>query len=736
MTAIEMAPFANARIRVKRDVLFTETEDGVLFHNAHGGFQLKGRSAYRFASLIVPFLNGENSVRELCEYLPVQHHTMVNDLVRMLLERGLARDILPQDSAEAVGLPADVARKFAAQINYIDHFEDRAAKRFLKFRNARVAVLGDDAVASWCALSVIRNGAASVTVGGPAWAYAQVEAEAAESTAEGVPARVEYLPKADGIIDWSDLRDFDVVVCAGTGAPAQTLHLLREGGVPVGQRLLPVTMFGERVVVGPLSAVGGGACWSCAMLRLGFNGDSAATADVWRVAALGTDHGGHRPGRHLSAIIGNLLGYEVFKEFTGILPTDTEGAVIIQDIDSFDAVVSKVLRHPLCPSCASGDAEAAGGVDRRRLTLTAPSVSRVPAPERPEEADEAVVELDRLTSALTSSVTGVFKGFDDEWPIQLPLKVSRLEFGVGTGILHSANAFDLHHVAAARMTAMYAAAAEYIDRVTPPSGLLSDLEIDADTPKVAASSLGTASGLSAARAEHGWVKAQSLLDSSQALIPAGAVRPYSLLNAAKEFTLSSAGLGVGTSPSDATYRAVFSALAYQEIQSALRSDQNVSLVSLSDLAGDSELAFLLSSAKNLGCDVEVLSLRACSAAPVMLARTRHDDGTPLWAVGADLCPGRALKTALCDLLGQCQLVQQRADSLTATHSLVQSLDPYTLGHTRSVSPREWAAVEIDVVLESARAAGFDVYALVDGSADLRAGGLHASRVLLAKNGRS
>ena len=35
---------AGTRPRVRRDVLFTETPDGVLFHNADGGFQLTGRS--------------------------------------------------------------------------------------------------------------------------------------------------------------------------------------------------------------------------------------------------------------------------------------------------------------------------------------------------------------------------------------------------------------------------------------------------------------------------------------------------------------------------------------------------------------------------------------------------------------------------------------------------------------------------------------------------------------------
>lgn len=739
MTTIETIPFANARVRVKRDVLFTETEEGVLFHNAHGGFQMKGRSAYRFASLIVPHLNGEVSLRELCEHLPEQHHSMVSGLVRMLLERGLARDVLPHDAPEAVGLEPEVARQFAAQLDYIDHYEDRAAKRFLGFRAARVAILGDDAVAGWCALSLLRNGSAAVTVHGPVHVFSQAEAEAAELAAQGVPAQVERLSASRGPVSWSDLADFDLVICAGSGAPGQTLQLLSGDGVPSGKRLLPVTMYGERVVVGPLSGGDGTACWSCAMLRLGFNGDEAAAADVWRAAATGTDGAGPRPGRHLSAIIGNLLGYEAFKEFSGVLPAETENAVIVQDTASFDTVVSKVLPHPLCSFCGTHQTHEAPAGGGRPTALTVPVESRVPDPEAPEEADEAVAELDRLTKAFVSSVSGVFNEFDDEWPTQLPLKVSRLEFGVGTGARHVVNAFDLHHVAAARMTAMSTAAAEYLDRVTPPPApVLKTDQVDG-LPTVAASRLSTFSGLgSSADGVREWVRAVSLADGSEVLVPAAAVRPYARLNASREFTLTRAGLGVGISPGDAAHRALFSALAHEEIQRALRSDEGVSPVSLDHAAaeGDPELVFLVNSTENLGRSVEVLALRACGATPVLLARTRLDDGTALWAACSHSEPRRALKTALRDLLGQCQLAGQRPGAVVDTHPLVDSLDPYTILPSKTAPAVDWAAADLQTVPAALRSAGYAAYLVADGSVDLRAGGLHAARVLLARDGQA
>ena len=39
---------AHTRPRVRRDTLFTRTPEGVLFHNAHGGFRVDAKGAYRF----------------------------------------------------------------------------------------------------------------------------------------------------------------------------------------------------------------------------------------------------------------------------------------------------------------------------------------------------------------------------------------------------------------------------------------------------------------------------------------------------------------------------------------------------------------------------------------------------------------------------------------------------------------------------------------------------------------
>lgn len=374
---------ADTRPRVRRDVLFTRTPEGVLFHNAHGGFSLTTKEAYRFASLIVPHLNGRNSVAEICQGLDDSRRSMVVELVRALYTRGFARDAGP---AEAPGAPAPVAAvaaRFAAQIDYVDHYVGEAGSRFQRFRESRVAVLGDDLTARWCVLSLVRNGCATVGVAAgvdrPGNGFAEVRTEVAALVAEGCPVSVTLLGgqagqagPADGGrtgggeaatgperhrsgpgrtgSGWADLEGFDLVVVTGGPAGLRQLVGLLDAGIPAGKRLLGAWTIGDRAVVGPLMTADTRGCWACAALRLGANTDPDAAADLWSsVGPLAPlDPGGPRIGRPLAAMLGNLLGYEVFRLTTGALPAETDGRLIVQDLDSLD-----VVAEPLLPTRAA-----------------------------------------------------------------------------------------------------------------------------------------------------------------------------------------------------------------------------------------------------------------------------------------------------------------------------------------------------------------------------------------------
>lgn len=712
---------AGTRPRIRRDVLFTETPGGVLFHNADGGFHLTGRTAYRFASLLVPHLAGQHRLADVCQGFGPAQRAMAAELVKTLYERGFARDIPEADDGDSSTLGADVTRRFGAQIAYIDHYVDGAVERFARFRNTRVAVLGDDAVARWCALSLVRNGCARI---GVTTAFADAEAEAHEASADGCTVRLDRIGADAGGEDrtgWDRLAEYDVVVVTGVDAAARAQRLLADG-VPEGKTLIPAWTFGERAVTGPLSTAASTGCLCCAVLRLGGNVDSGAAADLWSGIAAGTvapapDAGGPLLGP-VAAMSGNLLGYEIFRIVTGALPAETDRQVLVQDLESLDVMAEPVLPHPRCRRCALLAEERAAELPEGLSLPVTPTVDTA------REAQSLVDELNRVSTALVRPYTGVFSRYDDEGLTQTPLKISRVEVALGHGVSRRIAAFDVHHLAGARTRALYAAAEAYVEHVVP---LVATQDRAGAVAAVGPDALTTGAGTGWTGEDvTAWITATSLLTKEPVAVPAAAVRPFGAYNRQRLHQATAAGTGAGGTAEEAAGRGLLSALAHDALLRAVRGAARTGTVTAD---ADPELVFLLKSAANLDIEAELVDLGegAHSSAQVVLAR----ESGGRWAVGAGLSRRAAACAALRDLLGQIQLAAEDATEAVDTGDpLLRDLAPGTIAVTGGSVAADGTATTFDAVLERLRGAGRDVLHVATTPADLPEGGISTARILL------
>ncbi|MFI6691833.1 TOMM precursor leader peptide-binding protein [Streptomyces sp. NPDC050433] len=743
---------ADTRPRVRRDVLFTETPGGVLFHNADGGFHLTGRTAYRFASLMVPHLAGHHRLGDICQGFGPAQQAMAAELVKTLYERGFARDI-PEDettttpaATDATGTPVPAAlsdavtTRFAPQIAYADHYADGALARFGRYRATRVAILGTGPVARWCALSLVRNGGARLAVEGDAADDRTLLAEVAELAAQDCPVTVDRLPANP---DWTALDAYDIVVVTGADSSART-HALLSAGVPEGKTLVPAWTFGRRSVTGPLSKAGSTGCWSCAVLRLGGNTDAGTAADIWSEVAGGATcrAAGRSPlTGPVAAMSGNLLGYEIFRLTTGVLPAETDGQVLVQDLESLDVMAEPVQPHPRCALCAPATA----GTPRAALP-GGPTLPVTPTVESAGEAEALVEGLNTISTALVRPFTGVFNRYEDESLTQTPLKISRLELAVGHGPRRRVAAFDVHHLAGARLRALYAAAETYVEHVVPvtpettaPGAPAPDDGIAALAPDRLTTGSGTGAGVETVGA---WLTATSLLTKEPVRVPAAAVRPFGPYNADRLHQATTAGAGAGPSPQEAAGRGLLSALAHGALLRAVRGEAPGALVTspaAGDPDADPELVFLLKSVPNVGIRAELVDLgeQEHSGAHVVLARETGSTegagskGLGRWAVGAGLSRTAAACAALRDLLGQVQLATEDPDTaVDLGDPLMGELAAETVLLTADPVAADATATTFDAVLDRLRAAGRDVLYVATTPADLPAGGISTARVLL------
>ncbi|MGC4893481.1 TOMM precursor leader peptide-binding protein [Micromonospora sp. DT31] len=707
---------AQTRPRMRHDVLFTRTEDGVLFHNASSGFRLSSGTAYRLAALLVPHLNGRNRIADICRPLPAAQRDMIGELVDALYARDFARDVPVEEDPETVLDPA-VTAAFAAQIAYVDHYADRPAHRFAAFRDTRVAVLGDGPVARACATALLRNGAAGVTV--TAAVAPGLADELAALTEAGCPATVDELP--DGDADWADLDAGLVVVAAGDGAPRDALRLLA-AGIPDGRLLLPAWVCGERMLVGPVQGAGRRGCWCCAMNRLTANDDTAAAAAVWRVAALpaGTAPAAAGPDGPLAAMIGNLLAYEVFRLTTGALPAETDGAVIVQHLASLDVLTEPLLTHPRCAFCPAESPEPAAA----DLALDEPAVGSADESAR---AEAAVARL-AAHQPLLQPHLGVFRRYDDERWDQTPIKIGAVELTDPGGRRRTVHAFDVHHVAAARLRALRVAAVTVTGQAAvlrPPA---------ADAPRLDATRLGLGSGWGEPCA-GGWAAARSLFTGAAVAVPAAVLEPFGAANRARGAEPTRAGTGAGGDLAEAVRSGLASALAYRAVRAVVEGRSAARQVRLDTRGADPELVFLTKSAANLGITVELLDLTGAPEAGLSVLLARHldpTDGRWRYAVAGDPVHTVAAVAALRDVLGQAALrAQEPAVTPDTGDALLDEFDAGTLA-VADTTPAADTALSWSQLRERLRGRGDDVLVASVGGADLAAGGLVAVKVLLTR----
>lgn len=716
---------AGMRPRLRRDVLFTRTPQGVLFHNADGGFHLAGRTAYRFASLIVPHLDGSRPLTDICAGLGEAQRVMVAELVGSLVERDFARDAAP---AVEPGPPAAVAEQFAAQIAYIDHYVDEPESRFARFRDTRVAVLGTGEAARWCVLGLLRNGLAEVA------AEERPEAALAEAdklTAGGSPAAL-------SAVDTGTLASYQVLVVTGADAPART-HALLRAGLAEGQLLIPAWTFGDRVVVGPRSGGPAAGCLGCALLRLGDTTDPAGAAallaELAGVAEPAAVPAGGALAGPVAAMVGNLLAYEIFRTVTGALPAETEGQVLIQDLDSLDVVAEPLRPHPRCPRCAApalSPGSDGSGLRPEELTV-APTVTV----ETARDAEELVAGLNRLGDALIRPHVGVFTRYRDEELTQTPLKVSRIEVPLGAAGRRLVSAFDVHHLAGARGRGLRAAATLYAEHAVPVRPLP---ELPARMRRLGPEAL-VASGGSGVTADEvtAWARVTSLLTKDEAAVPAAALCPSGAANRDGLVLRGAWGTGAGETTGEAVGHALLSALAHEALLRAARGGHGATPLRAQQTSEDAEWVFLARSAETLGVSVELLDLGERERSGVSVALAREPGASARWAVGASLTATGAAVAALRDLLGQVQLAAETGEVPDTGDALLPELAPGAIqpsGSEGGDRPEgaDGAAVTFPAVLERLRAADRDVLWCDTTPADLRSAGLYTARVLLTKEG--
>ncbi|WP_165521731.1 TOMM precursor leader peptide-binding protein [Micromonospora zingiberis] len=695
------------RPKLRHDVVFLDAPAGAYLRGPDTAFLIKGRTAFRWLTSLSPYLTGEHTLAQLTETLDPGQRQTVLTLVRALIARGFAKDA--GDRAE---LPPPLARRFAAQVEFVDHFTDDPTGRFLRFHQARVVLGGSGAPLLAAALGLLRNGCVRLDLypdDDPGWYVEALRADLAELRADGVAAEatVHAVPLTVGDAD-------AVVYCTGPDGLSRLAELARRCHRD-GPLLVPVCWDEQRAVVGPTVAAGQAPCWLCAQLRLTAAADPATSAEFWRQLAVSVGVPAALP-EVTGRMLGNAAAFELFRALTGALAPDTAAGVLLLDTTTLESTRERVLPHPACPVCRHVE---------------------VPAPPTPADTDD---ETYQRAEVLVAPNAGVFTRFVDDPLEQAPLKTARLRLPGRRGP-REVTAFDVHTVMGARLAAYRTVIRDHAGRYADPAGALttSAAELrERGADPVPWLELDTATGAPPDDSRRRWLPAQVLGSSDQVWVPAVLALPGGGHGAGEWAEPTVAGAAVAATLDGVIDQGLADALAYHALISAMRGRSGPREVSEEELVGDEDTAFVVKAAHRLGCRLTVVALPAAAPAHAVLAVTELP-GTDRrhWALAGGFDPVTTRLAAVRDAVGQVQVRHfERADA-DLGDPVLRDFEPATLvaGPAPAATDAADASAVTDraAVLAALAERSISVLLVETTTRDIRASGAFRSGVVLLRH---
>jgi hypothetical protein len=153
------------RPRLRADVRYVRSPDGVYVHGFAGACTLTGGASYEWLDRLAPFLTGEHVLSDLVAPLAPDQRAVVEQVINALFDQRLLVNALDD---EPHSLSVEERRVYAPEIEFIRYAVDSAEHRFGRLRSARIVLLGAGPVLAALVAAGLHSGWRLVRVHAPA----------------------------------------------------------------------------------------------------------------------------------------------------------------------------------------------------------------------------------------------------------------------------------------------------------------------------------------------------------------------------------------------------------------------------------------------------------------------------------------------------------------------------------------------------------------------------------------
>lgn len=324
------------RLKVKRDTFFLPDSSGVYFRNNVSSFRMEGEAIDQWIEKLIPIFNGEYRLGDLTDGLPNQHRNQVYEIAEVLYRNGFARDV-SQDAPHQ--LPEEVLKKYASQIEFLDHFGDSGAYRFQSYRQAKVLVVGSGPFLISAISALLESGLPnfSVLVSGSdstdRQRMSELAAHACKTDSEVAIEEV-ILQKEEGRCWREVVRPFDSILFVSREEDIKELQALHAACREEKKVFLSAVCLQQVGLAGPLVHPDAQGCWESAWRRI-------------HQSAISKDPQLHTFSSTAGAMLANVIVFELFKKLTGADDSEQNNRFYLLDLETLEGKWHSFMPHPL-----------------------------------------------------------------------------------------------------------------------------------------------------------------------------------------------------------------------------------------------------------------------------------------------------------------------------------------------------------------------------------------------------
>jgi putative thiazole-containing bacteriocin maturation protein len=363
-------------LKVKKDLfIYPEPNKGVYLRNNVTSVRMEGSTIEKWLEKLIPMMDGSLTLSEITNGLPEPYKEQVYKISNVLFENGFVRDVsqdLPHE------LPDYILKKYASQIEYINHLKDSGAHRFQTYRETKVAVISSGPLLYTFVRSLIESGLPAFSIFPTQKADENRLHKMISDAKAADPDTHISIKKAN-----ETLLPFECIIFGSNGDDLDQLRATQEFCKKHGKIFLPVTIEKDAAFVGPIVSAETNACWESAYHRLHHKKS-------------------YSPSSTAVSMLANAAVFELFKTITGVQENKNDSLIYRLNLETLEGSWHPVIPHP-------------------HVTK---SIHAVPIPDpllHMLHSNQPQKDFQSLFYQITSRETGIFHTWEEEDLLQLPM---------------------------------------------------------------------------------------------------------------------------------------------------------------------------------------------------------------------------------------------------------------------------------------------------------------------------